>query len=352
MRQHGLIIDYENGNNHIVTNSINETYSVGELLCCIFQGEILYNIKNILRNCINKCPLNEFEVTQDTIEEAERFVIETLLYEDNYPARILAQGSIIRCIENYRSLDTISQTRILSQEIERAYYTTDLFTEIGFDTIGNFLRLCYNNYYIDLMNGIDLFRATAALWSNTATKEEQLLYEDLYSSINNDNIIPATFINTSYDTSTKTFKQKYIINSFLVMAIFEFSHIAESKSKIIRCENPSCRKFFVAKRTTAKYCNYLAPQSNNRCCNEYYPQLLHREKVRNDELERLIKNTKGRLYNAKRRHPENATNINNLINDVAIHGPNKKTEVLNGTLSVEQFKTWLNKHNPQEVLYE
>ena len=128
------------------------------------------------------------------------------------------------------------------------------------------------------------------------------------------------------------------------MAVFEFSHLAESATKIVRCQNLACRKFFTAKRTSAKYCGNPAPQCPGRVCSDYYPQLLHREKVRADELDHLIKNAKGRLYNAKRRHPEQAEVIDEQLSDLTIYSPVKKQEVLDRTVTISEFREWLDSH--------
>ena len=53
------------------------------------------------------------------------------------------------------------------------------------------------------------------------------------------------------------------------MAVFEFSHLTASATKVVRCQNPECRKFFTAKRTSAKYCPFLSPQNPGRTCNDY-----------------------------------------------------------------------------------
>ena len=85
MRVNGLIISYRNGMNVFkgppVTN-----YPVGDLLCRIFQGETLYNITQILRNCIDGCLTKDDPLTQDKIEDAEYYILRVLLYDDFKPA--------------------------------------------------------------------------------------------------------------------------------------------------------------------------------------------------------------------------------------------------------------------------
>lgn len=343
MRVNGLALAYKDGVNTVLErNSTN--FPVGDLLCRIFQGETLYNISRIVRNCIGMCPTRDNGLTQDEIEEAERYILETLRYDDFFPAQRLAQGSFIRCMEEYRALDSMTAAGFLVQEKQRAMTSGQLFDDIGFSTVGEFLRLCYNNYLIDLINGISLFTATSAVWSGTATEEEQALYNELCTALHDSSVVPGTVMQTSYDVANSTFGYSFVISSFLAMAVFEFSHLAESATKVMRCQNPECRRFFTAKRSSAKYCGFSAPQYPGRTCNNYYPQLVHREKVRTSELDRLVKNAKGRLYNARRRHPDQAGDIDKQLSDLTIYSPNKKEQVLGGTMSIIEFREWLNSH--------
>lgn len=343
MRENGLALRYSNGINTVLGRR-ESGYPVGDLLCRIYQGETLYNISQIVRNCIGACPMRDNELTQDEVEQAEDYILQTLMYDDFYPAQRLAQGSFIRCMENYRALDSKTAGWLLWQEKQRIAEDDRLFKDIGFGTVGEFLRLCFNNYLIDLINGIDLFRVTSAVWAGDASEEEAAHYVEMCSALHNESVIPATQMLTSYDTGTGSFQYTYVINSFLSMAVFEFSHLAETATKIVRCQNPECRKFFTAKRNTAKYCGNPAPQCPGRSCNDYYPQMLYRDKVRSDDLDRLIKNAKCRLYNTRRRHPETAADVAGLLDSLMMNADAKKQEVLGGTLTKPEFSAWLNSH--------
>lgn len=347
MRENGLAIRYSNGINTVLGRNETE-YPVGDLLCRIYQGETLYNISQIVHNCIEGCPMRDNDLTQDEVERAEDYILQTLMYDDFYPAQRLAQGSFIRCMESYRALDSKTAGGLLWQEKHRAAEDDRLFEDIGFGTVGEFLRLCYNNYLIDLINGIDLFRVTSAVWAGDASEEEEARFAELCSVLHDENVIPATRMLTSYDAGSGSFRYAYVVNSFLAMAVFEFSHLAETATKILRCQNPECKKFFTAKRSTAKYCGNPAPQCPGRSCNDYYPQMLYRNKVRSDDLDRLIKNAKCRLYNARRRHPETTQDIAGLLDSLMMYADEKKQKVLDGTLTKPEFSTWLNSHRLKE----
>lgn len=343
MRVNGLTLTHEGGVNTVLGNP-DGSYPVGDLLCRIFQGETLYNISRIVRNCIGMCPMRDNALTQDEIEEAERYVLATLLYDDFFPAQRLAQSSFIRCMEEYRALDSATAAGLLAQEKQRAVSFDWLFDDVGFGTVGGFLRLCYNNYIIDLTNGIDLFAAMSAVWSGTATDEEQTRYDELCTALHDSSLVPGTVMQTSYDAVSGTFGYRFVISSFLAMAVFEFSHMAELAIKVMRCQNPECRRFFTAKRSSAKYCDSPAPQCPGRTCNDYYPQIVYREKVRTSEMDKLIKNAKCRLYNARRRHPDWADDVNKKLSDLAIYAPIKRESVLDGTMTMNEFREWIDSH--------
>ncbi len=342
MRMNGLLISYDGGVNHVLTPQYEKysSFPVGNLMCLIFQGEILDDISRILRNCINACPMNKDVLTQDSIEEAEHFVLSALLYDDFYPAQRIAQGSFIRVIERYRALDSQSMLRLLQEELLRVNEDIMLFNDIGFSNVGTFLRLCFNNYYVDLVNAISFFTAWSAILSGATDEQEKATYKELLGILQNPDIVPGIEIKSILDASG-VMNNYYVINSFLSLVMFEFTHIESSDVVIRRCQNPDCGKFFTAKRSDAKYCSFPSPQNPVRLCKNYYPQLLHSKKIQENELDRLIKNAYGRLYNQKRRHPDRAENVTKLIRTLQIEADIKKQEVLHNRITKKNFETWL-----------
>jgi|GEM_PF-820779 len=356
MRTNGLIISYEDGKNCVLKSRYEEysSYPVGNLMCLIFQGETLDDISRILHNCINNCPMNKDALTQDSIEKAEDYVLSSLLYNDLYPAQRIAQGSFIRIIEQYRALDSQSRVRLRLEEVRRVREgNIMLFDDIGFSNVGTFLRLCFNNYYVDLVNAFSFFTALAETLSGTADEQEKAKYNDLLGSLQNPDIVPGIEMKFMLDASGGT-NNYYVINSFLSLVIFEFVHIENSDVVIRRCQNPDCGKFFTAKRSDAKYCSFPSPQNPARLCKDYYPQLLHQKKLKKNDLDRLIKNAYGRLYNQKRRHSDRADEVSGLISTLQIEADSKKQEVLHGSMAKKDFETWLKSLTPTkgEDIYE
>ena len=338
----GLIISYDGGINHVLTSQYEKysSYPVGNLMCLIFQGEILDDISRILYNCINVCPMNKDALTQDSIEEAEHYVLSALLYDDFYPAQRIAQGSFIRVIERYRILDSQRMLGLLQEERCRLSEENMPFNDIGFSNVGTFLRLCFNNYYVDLVNALTFFTALSAILSGSADEQEKATYNELLGILQNPDIVPGIEIKSMLD-ACGGMKNYYVINSFLSLVMFEFAHIESSDVVIRHCQNPDCGKFFTVKRSDAKYCSFPSPQNPMRLCKKYYPQLLHSKKIKENELDHLIKNASGRLYNQKRRHPDRADDVTKLIRTLQIEADIKKQEVLRNRMTKKDFETWL-----------
>jgi hypothetical protein len=284
--------------------------------------------------------MNKDALTQDSIEGAEDYVLKALLYDDFYPAQRIAQGSFIRVIEQYRALDSQSKSRHLQEELLRVSENNMLFNDIGFSNVGTFLRLCFNNYFIDLDNACRFFTYLSATLSGSANEQEKATYNELLSSLQNPDIVPGIEVNFMLDSSGRM-NNFYVINSFLSLVMFEFAHIESSDVVIRRCQNPDCGKFFTAKRSDAKYCSFPSPQNSMRLCKNYYPQLLHSKKIKENEMARLIKNAYGRLYNQKRRHPDRADDVTKLIRALQIEADNKKLEVIKNRMTKKDFETWL-----------
>ena len=343
MKVPGLMITYSGGVTRVDLPWLHyhSEHPVGELLCRIFQGETLYNISQTLQNFINNYPHGEEPYTPDNIEQAEHFIMQSLCYDDFPPAQVLAQGSFIYWMELCRGMDTKSMDVFLDNACVLADEGRLPYLDIGFFSVGQFLRLCCNNYYTDLVNAAQLFVTTAAVKSGTATPEEKGIYEDMVRSLGDRGFIPEIGLQAMYNPADGSFSYAYRISSFLSMAVFEFAHIEESKLHILRCQNPECRQFFVSKKSDAKYCGSPAPQNESRPCNRYYPQIAHQLRTKNNEMDHLIKNAKCRLYTARKRHPEDFDSIADLISKLAIEAPVQKEKVQNNDMTLAQFKDWL-----------
>ena len=343
MRVSGLTVIYKDGVNTVLGAGRRQgsEYPVGDLLCRIFQGETLYNISRILRNCIDSCPLNAGALTQDSIEQAEDYVLKALLYDDFYPAQVLAQGSFIRCMEHYRALDSETVVLLLAKEQARANSGLTPYSDFGYDDVGGYLRLCFNSYYVDLINALGFFNVMAAVKSGTAGQEEQDDLDGFLEAFQDPYAAPGIELQTVFDPAAGGFRYSYIISSFLAMALFEFTHIEESTVRVLRCQNPECGKFFTAKRSSARYCGFPSPQAPCRTCSDYYPQHMYRKKLRESELDRLVKNASSRLYMDRRRHPEASEELFDLITMLQTEAPAKKNAVMDKSMTVTQFKEWL-----------
>ena len=100
--------------------------------------------------------------------------------------------------------------------------------------------------------------------------------------------------------------------------------------------------FRILKEKGVKKFGIHAFLASNTVTNDYYPQLVHRSKVKADALRKMEKRAYGRLYNDKRRHPEAAAEIEGLLRTLQIESPGRRDSVLSGALSEAEYQAWLN----------
>ncbi len=343
MLKNGLTVCYDYGENSvsISEDGLGQKFAVGELPCKILQHEVVEEISRVFFNCIRNYPRHGENFSQEEVEIAERYVLSALSFCDFIPAQHLAQGSFIRNMEWYRALDPESANRLLIAELERAKDTDFLLTDIGFENMGRFLNLCFNDYIIDLSNAIELFTVFSATETGTASREEQDLFKELCEGLAVDGKVPGIEMRMGYDLAKGNYTSSYVINSFLAFVVFEFSHYQDSPKRVMRCQNPECGCFFMASRSTAKYCDFPSPQKPSQTCKVFYPQHTYREKEKADYLGHLEKNACCRLYVDRSRHPEAYDEISKLIRNLRTYSFEKKKEVMEGRMAKSEYQQWL-----------
>lgn len=108
----------------------------------------------------------------------------------------------------------------------------------------------------------------------------------------------------------------------------------------MKCKNPECGRFFVAKRRTAMYCDYPSPQNESRSCKKVYPQIISQKKHQADEARKAYRTVQSRLIHRKSANPDlekykqDAENLKKEYKD-------KKIALDKGVISYKEFKEWL-----------
>lgn len=111
----------------------------------------------------------------------------------------------------------------------------------------------------------------------------------------------------------------------------------------MKCQNPDCGRYFIAKRKTAMYCSYPAPQDEKRSCKKVYPQITSQRRRNGDAARKAYRNTQSKLIHRRTANPDIEKYRQN-VDDLQKKYKEKKEAVDNGTMSLKEFKDWLNSY--------
>lgn len=107
-------------------------------------------------------------------------------------------------------------------------------------------------------------------------------------------------------------------------------------------QNPDCGRYFIAKRKTAMYCSYPAPQDEKRSCKKVYPQITSQRRRNGDAARKAYRNTQSKLIHRRTANPDIEKYRQN-VDDLQKKYKEKKEAVDNGTMSLKEFKDWCSK---------
>jgi hypothetical protein len=202
----------------------------------------------------------------------------------------------------------------------------------------DFLSLCFDLYLVDLINGHDAFAALASIQAGVNSDSNNEVYARFVEETKN---LPAVEMKLVFDPVTRAFNPIYRVTSFQAYMALEYMQMLDQNVKFRRCQNPACGKFFVAQRTTAKYCDFPSPQNELKTCKELYPQVASREKTTKDAVLKSIRGAQSRLYNVRRRHPEQSEAINRFLDEIDARKESMSEKVVTGEITLADFNKWL-----------
>lgn len=365
-----VIIKYKDGKSQILNVPGIDAYQAGELMCQLAQGEEYYHLIKRARVVPKVLYDVDQPITQETVDEAEYTVINYLLdYKEEAPlAAHLATSVFYRIIEKHRTLigrDISSLEEYIAGRIiefaqdERAEYICgcDMSSMssaqrvgcvdklLNLTSLGGFMMLCYAEYVTDVLDGLNFFQAAAAVETGTATEEEVEITNRLLSELETSEHIHGAEAMIQYDKESGSYSLAYCFSSFLALEVFEYVHMKQAGAKIMRCQNPECGKFFIAQRSTAKFCPYPSPQDPERSCKLLYPQILYKKKKESDEAYRLFRKIQSKLM--KRRKSKSAERDKRWekVNEFTDTYRNiMKPAFDRGEITFQELKAWMEKY--------
>ena len=322
-------------------------YPLGMLSCRIFQGETYRDLSCVVRNYVLMYPDSDTLYSASALGEAKEYITQCFQYGEFRPASHLGLASFIRIMDTISYFDPDEYLYQIEDAFEQG---NELMIPVSAVlTVKDFLELCYDYYLVDLVNGHDAFVALASIQAGINAGDDNELCSRFVEETKK---LPAVEMKLVYDPEKMTFNSIYRVTSFQAYMALEYMRMMDQNVKYRRCQNPACGKFFVAQRTTAKYCDFPSPQNELKTCKELYPQIVSREKMTRDVLLKSIRGAQSRLYNVRRRHPDQYEEINKFLDEIEAQKESMSEKVITGEISITDFNRWLESLKTKKVRNE
>ena len=322
-------------------------YPLGMLSCRIFQGETYRDLSCVVRNYVLMYPDSDTPYSASALGEAKEYITQCFQYGEFRPASHLGLASFVRIMDTISYFDPDEYLYQIEDAFEQG---NELMIPVSAVlTVKDFLELCYDFYLVDLVNGHDAFVALASIQAGINAGDDNELCSRFVEETKK---LPAVEMKLVYDPEKMTFNSIYRVTSFQAYMALEYMRMMDQNVKFRRCQNPACGKFFVAQRTTAKYCDFPSPQNEQKTCKELYPQIVSREKMTRDILLKSIRGAQSRLYNVRRRHPEQYEEVNKFLDEIEAQRESMSEKVVTGEISLTDFNRWLESLKTKKVRNE
>ena len=349
MKNIGLSIEYSEGKSTILNIPDTKIYTAGEILCDLMAGNSLYILLRKVRVYPFCFPDGDDPITPDNVDFGEQFVVRGLLgdFDEDPVAAQLSASLFYRTIERHRSLIGRSQKELDAYISER---NAEIAADVRWDYIGEglqlrnmhgFLMTCYAEYLVDVIDSINFFESLAAVMSGTETEFDKEQVKWLNELLSKQESIKGVETTIRYDAKKDSYGLVYNFNSLLALVVFEYIQMKNNGVRLMKCQNPDCGRYFIAKRKTAMYCSYPAPQDEKRSCKKVYPQITSQRRRNGDAARKAYRNTQSKLIHRRTANPDIEKYRQN-VDDLQKKYKEKKEAVDNGTMSLKEFKDWLN----------
>mgnify|MGYP007073000905 CR=1 FL=1 len=116
---------------------------------------------------------------------------------------------------------------------------------------------CYAEYLVDVIDSINFFESLAAVMSGTETEFDKEQVKWLNELLSKQESIKGVETTIRYDAKKDSYGLVYNFNSLLALVVFEYIQMKNNGVRLMKCQNPDCGRYFIAKRKTAMYCQNL-----------------------------------------------------------------------------------------------
>lgn len=165
---------------------------------------------------------------------------------------------------------------------------------------------------------------------------------DLYSD---SSYVQGMGYHISADKDTRMLMASYSIQDALSLSSFEVYHLFQSGGVVKKC--PNCNQYFIPEnRSDTIFCTRIAPQDENKTCQEYGKYLNYLKKTQDDESLKLYRQIYNRKNNKRRRcitaeTPEGNPALNQDLASFVEASKAMKRKIQVGTITEIDYIRWL-----------
>lgn len=224
-----------------------------------------------------------------------------------------------------------------SPEIKEFIFKDTGYTDVGFDSFGQFLLTAYLRFssiictvkytFAGLMNDNDSYGPVDA--------------DRAYSLIGSmcSDMIAMQHIDFRIIALDGAFRKMYSINSVFSLLLFEVINCTEKEVTIKKCKN--CNKYFIPEgRKDTLYCAYPSPQDKEKTCREIGAQVARANKEKTDVVTQEYRKRYLTHKMKVRRHPGDIRYIK-VLNELTVGMKEWRLKLKEGSATTEQFLEWI-----------
>lgn len=199
--------------------------------------------------------------------------------------------------------DFLSIFNIKKPSMKTNFYPTSSDNNLLNIDLDNFLQRCINN--------------------------QEVTSEEIKKVIN-------TFFSTNNALTNVSFEYVCYSTRDMLVAVIDEVFKNKPSAVIMKCQN--CGKLFIPKNSTAKYCDRISPQFENKTCKQAMDSI-KKEQALNDPTKRLQKNIYNTLYSSysNKKTKENKK----ILDDFKKESIVKKVKYKSGKINQEEYIKWL-----------
>lgn len=331
----GLNVEFDGKKNIVMCGDIIEEYPIGGMIC-----EYARLRPTELKPLIMENPYFQDIDLKENGGHALMRLYEACLAKFGVVAAVMIITDIMEFMSDFNKANEDELSDLLeplnadkdTNQIKDFILKESGYDEFGVSTIGQAMLSAYATYaesYVAFKHSFNM------LATGEEYEEKQVMgFWGMYDS--NVDFQHIDFHIMFYDGS---FHSVYTIKSSVSLILFEAAHAMDAETKFVKCKN--CGNYFVpVGRSDSLYCGYPSPQDETKECREVGANATRAKKVKNDILTQEYRRLYMRLKMAIKRHPDDDT-LKDRLMELTEGMKSRKKQKEEGTVSVDGILEWL-----------